>query len=51
MIQQMKILKPQEKATESAVEKISKAMRALEDVEVPKSVEIPKELPKQKVNL
>ena len=29
----MKILKAQEKATESAVEKISKAMRALEDVE------------------
>ena len=40
--------KAQEKATESAVEKISKAMRALEDVEVPKSVEIPKELPKTK---
>tara|TARA_B100000989_G_scaffold76502_1_gene54280 strand:- start:4712 stop:5809 length:1098 start_codon:yes stop_codon:yes gene_type:complete len=40
--------KAQEKATESAVEKISKAMRALEDVEAPKSVEIPKELPKTK---
>ena len=30
------------------MEKISKAMRAFEDVEVPKSVEIPKELPKTK---
>ena len=40
--------KAQEKATESAVEKLGKAMRALEDIEIPKSVEIPKELPKTK---
>jgi hypothetical protein len=40
--------KAQEKATESAVEKFSKAARALEGVEAPKSVEIPKELPKTK---
>ena len=37
-----------EKATESAVNNLGKAMLALEDFKIPKSIEIPKELPKTK---
>ena len=37
-----------EKATQSAVNNLGKAMLALEDFKIPKFVEIPKELPKTK---
>ena len=37
-----------ERATDLAVNKLGKALNALEDVKAPKSVEIPKELPKTK---